>query len=93
MIFHDHVVEEAGDTFIKTPRRAQVQPINSTENLSSGDQVETRYRIFLPAASKLTPYDSIHWDGRKYAVEGDIEVHKVNGRTHHKEAVLHRVTG
>lgn len=106
MIFHDRIetVERTGtgtwDDYgneifqeVRTQHRADVQPLASSETVGAGQQVQTRYRAFLPVSLTLDPSGAVYWDGKKYEVEGDVETHKVLGRPHHKEVVLHRVTG
>lgn len=106
MIFHDRIetviLTETGEydaygnpitAETRTLHRAEVQPLSSSETVAAGQLVETRYRAFLPHSTVLDPTGAIYWDGKKYEVEGDVETHKVLGRPHHKEAVMHRVTG
>lgn len=40
-----------------------------------GAQVVTRYRLILPASSKITARDAIHHGGRTYEVHGNIAPH------------------
>lgn len=77
----------------RSRHRAEVQPLSSAENVVAGQQVQTRYRVFLPVSSTLTATSAVYWDGVKYEIEGDVELHKLIGRPHHKEAVLSRVSG
>lgn len=106
MIFHDRIetveLNETGqyDDYgnpiteeTRTTHRAEVQPLASSETVAAGQLVETRYRAFLPHGVVLGSSGAIYWDGKKYEVEGEVETHKVLGRPHHKEAVMHRVTG
>lgn len=106
MIFHDRIETivkvETGefDAYgnpvteeVRTNHRAEVQPLNSSETVAVGQRVETRYRAYLPPSVVLDPSGAIYWDGKGYEVEGDVETHKLLGRLHHKELVMHRVTG
>lgn len=106
MIFHDRVetvtraetgeFDDYGNPIVSEVRvthRAEVQPLSSSENVAAGQLVETRYRAFLGPNVVLDPTGAIYWDGKKYEVDGDVENHKILGRLHHKEFVMHRVTG
>lgn len=106
MIFHDRIetitkaptgeYDAYGNPIVgevRATHRAEVQPLNSSETVAAGQLVETRYRAFLGPNVVLDPTGAIYWDGKKYEVEGDVETHKVLGRPHHKEIVMHRVTG
>lgn len=78
---------------VRSSHRAEVQPLSSSENVAAGQQVQTRYRVFLSSSSTLDASGAVYWNDVEYEIEGDVEVHKLLGRPHHKEAVLHRVTG
>lgn len=106
MIFHDHVetIERVdtgrydgyGNPIFENQRvkyRAEVQPLSTTETVTVGQQVETRYRLFLPANTTLNATGAVHWEGKTYEVQGDVEPHKVIGRLHHYEATIRRVSG
>lgn len=106
MIFHDRIetitqaptgeYDAYGNPIVgevRATHRAEVQPLSSAETVAAGQLVETRYRAFLGPNVVLDPTGAIYWDGNKYEVEGDVETHKVLGRPHHKEFVMHRVTG
>lgn len=78
----------------EVPYRAEVWPLSSSENVATGQQVTTRFRIVLgPDATDVTAADAIAWRGRQYEVEGNVEPHLVMGRLHHHELVAHRVAG
>lgn len=72
---------------------ADVQPLSTTENVTAGQQVVTRYRVVTGNNQGIQATDAIYWDGKEYQVEGDVEAHKLMGRNHHKEMVISRVTG
>ncbi len=106
MILHDKVsvlqraivgYDKYGDALygnVQVPHRAEVRPLASTENVTAGAQVTTRFRIFLgPRADDVTPADALTWRGRDYEIEGAVEPHSDHGRLHHFEAVVKRVTG
>lgn len=78
----------------EVPYRAEVRPLSSEENVAAGQQVTTRFRVFLaPDADDVTPADALTWRGRAYEIQGSVEPHSINGRLHHFEAVVQRVTG
>ena len=76
---------------VSLSHRAEVQPLSSSETVDAGVTVHTRYRAYLPPNVELDSSGAIYWDGKQYEVEGDVEAHKVLGRLHHREVVLHRV--
>ncbi|GAA1663737.1 hypothetical protein GCM10010977_02570 [Citricoccus zhacaiensis] len=108
MILHDRIETvqriETGDwddygnpivDEVRVPTRAALQPMDSDEMTAAdpGAQVVTRYRLILPASSKITARDAIHHGGRTYEVHGDIAPHTIRGRVHHHEAVIVRTMG
>ena len=78
---------------VRTVHRAQVDPLNTAETVTTGQQVQTRYRAILSPSATLDASGAVYWDGKEFEVEGDVETHKVHGRPHHQEFVMHRVTG
>ena len=106
MIFHDRIetiervetgeYDDYGNPIVEERRvkyRAEVQPLSTTETVAVGQQVETRYRLFLPPNTTLNATGAVWWEGKSYEVQGDIEPHKLVGRVHHYEATIQRVTG
>lgn len=76
------------------PYRAEVRPLGSDENVAAGQQVTTRFKVFLSRrAEDVTPADALTWRGRSYEIQGSVEPHTINGRLHHFEAVVQRVSG
>lgn len=79
---------------VETIYPAEVRPLSSTETVAAGQQVTTRFRVFLPpSAVDVTPSDALRWRERDYEAEGSVEPHLARGRLHHFEAVMKRVTG
>jgi hypothetical protein len=73
---------------------AAVVPLSTSENLVGGNQVTTRWRLFLPAAVSVAARSRVLWRGDTYEVDGDVELHTDSrSRPHHLEALLVRVTG
>lgn len=69
-------------------------PLASEEYTDAGQQIVTRYRVFLPASAGLVVgTDEIVVDGIRYGVKGDAEPHRLGGRLHHCEVVVERVQG
>lgn len=74
---------------------AEVRPLGSSETVDAASQVQTRYRVFLPAAALdvLSSGGAIGYRGKSYEIEGDVEPHALRGRVHHVELIAHRVAG
>lgn len=69
-------------------------PLASEEYTDAGQQIVTRYRVFLPVSAGLvTATDEVVVDGIRYGVRGDAEPHRLVGRLHHYEVVVERVQG
>ena len=69
-------------------------PLASEEYTDAGQQVITRYRVFLPVSAGLVVgTDEIVVGGIRYGVRGDAEPHRLAGRLHHFEAIVERVQG
>lgn len=78
----------------QVPHRAEVWPLDSSENVAAGQQVTTRFRLVLgPEAEDVTPADAVTWRGRSYEIQGSVEPLSVRGEIHHFEAVVQRVSG
>lgn len=76
-----------------TSSAADVQPLQTTEQIVGQDSVVTRWRIYLPAGADLVYTDRVDWDGSTFEVDGEVERWKRRGVLHHLEAVLKRVQG
>lgn len=81
----------AGNT---RPVYGDLVPLASELYTDAGQQIVTRYRVFLPVSAGLVvASDKVVVDGLKYGVKGDAEPHRLGGRLHHYEAVVERVQG
>ena len=77
-----------------TPYAAEVRPLGSAETVGDRTQVQTRYRLFLPASAvTLTPSDAVTWRGVTLELQGDIEPHTLGRSLHHVEVIAARVSG
>jgi hypothetical protein len=47
-----------------------VQPANSRENLSFGDQLTSSIVVFVPFGTDISYIDAVIWDGDEYEVNG-----------------------
>jgi hypothetical protein len=71
-----------------------VQPVSSTEQLSTGDQTVSRWVLYGPPSLVAEPVDQLAADGITYEVDGEIQLWRdLDGTPHHVEAFLRRVTG
>lgn len=70
---------------------ASVQPLSSSEDVVQQQRTETRWRVFTVPGAQFRATDRVEWDGGTYEVDGDVEVHKRAGITHHLELVISRV--
>lgn len=107
MIFHDRVqvIEQVQDgwdelgnpIWIETevPYPAEVRPLYSSETVDAASQVQSRYRVHMPARAEeaVSSEGAVTWRGKRYEVEGDVEPHMIGRRTHHIEFIAHRTTG
>ena len=80
---------------VETAWPAEVRPLGSSETVAGRSQVQSRYRVFLPAAAldTLSSGGAIGYRGKSYEIEGDVEPHALRGRLHHVELIAHRVSG
>jgi len=55
-----------------TTVQGQVQPNSTNENnQASGQNVQTTYKVFLPAGVDVQPSDRFGWNGLTFEVDGD----------------------
>lgn len=107
MILHDEVTvlrrvrlpdpdEYGNDVYddVPTPYPAEVRPLGSSETVGDRTQVQTRYRVFMPAAAvAISATDAVTWRGVTLELEGDVEPHTLGRSLHHVEVIAQRVTG
>ncbi|MEE6288621.1 hypothetical protein V2J52_13245 [Georgenia sp. MJ173] len=79
----------------EVPYPAEVRALFSSETVAAAQQVQSRYRVYMPArAEKALQSDgALWWRGKRFEIEGDVEPHVVMGRLHHVEFIAHRVSG
>lgn len=72
-----------------------VQPLSTTERLDTGgDQVVTRWTLYGPPILEASPIDRFEVDGESFELDGDLQLWRgLDGRPHHVEGFLRRVTG
>ncbi len=81
-------------TDVQEPYAAEVRPLGSAETVEGRTQVQTRYRMFLPAAAvALSASDAVTWRGITLEMQGDIEPHTLGSTLHHVEVIAARVSG
>lgn len=76
----------------------EFQPLGSTEDVVAQQRTESTHRVFLPATVQGEPPDVLPTDrlrhlGLDYQVDGDPEVWRHRGTTHHIEVLCFRITG
>lgn len=82
----------------ETPIKGELIPMQGDEFSAAQAQVITRFRVLLPASygglGLPLASDAIKDpEGFKYEMKGKPEAHRLNGRLHHWEVVVERVTG
>lgn len=81
------------------PYPAEVQPLSNEEMLARGGASSTtRLKVILRArlpgfTGPILSTDSIIFDGITYRLDGDAADHYLQGRLHHREAVVKRELG
>lgn len=79
---------------VPTPYAAEVRPLGSAETVGDRQTVQTRYRLFLPAAAvAISATDAVTWRGIKLELQGDIEAHTLGRSLHHCEVIAQKVSG
>lgn len=71
--------------------RASVQPQDSSEQVADESRVVVRYRVHLEPDADVTAADRIVWRGSYYEVDGEPEMHSIDGVAHHLELLVRRV--
>lgn len=74
------------------PIRARVQPLDSDDDLSIGQQSEAEYRLRLDRRQEIPygPWAAVEWRGDRYEVVGPPRVHSGSPRTSHVTAIIRR---
>lgn len=106
MIFHTPVTtlsrEQVGeDSFgnpiyedVESTIRGELRPLQGDEKAEGNrETVTTRFRLFMPPSASLRALDGISIFGEEFELVGEPEPHTINGRLHHKEVLVQRVTG
>lgn len=84
------------------PIPADVQPLSTEEKAALGTTTTTRLRAIVdprlpdleePGQATIRASDKVTFAGIEYGVDGDAELHHVNGRAHHLEITLSRQQG
>lgn len=77
-----------------TVHGCSIQPLSTVERLEAGDQVITRWTLYAPITLDAGPIDRLIVDGVTYELDGDLQLWRgLDGRAHHVEGFLRRVTG
>lgn len=73
---------------------AAVHPLSTEEKaLYGGTVTEDRLKVILPPLDlAIASSWQVKFDGKTYDLHGSPETHRVNGRRHHMELVVKRVT-
>jgi hypothetical protein len=71
---------------------ARLEQLSSDELVRDRDTVVADWRIFLPAAAAIGPFDRVESGGRTFEVWGDPIEQRAPRGVHHLEVRLRRVT-
>lgn len=80
-------------TLNKLDLACEFQPLSSSEDVVQQEQTVTRWRLFLPSGADITAKDRWRFYGVDYEVDGEVERHRFQGREHHVECVVMKVSG
>lgn len=56
---------------VRTPVRAVVQGVSTTEATDGRSQTDTVYRVYLPAGTAVTAQDRLEWEGLTLDIDGE----------------------
>lgn len=71
---------------------ARLEQLSADELVRDRDTVVADWRIFLPAAASIGPFDRVESGGRTFEVWGDAAEQRAPRGIHHLEVRLRRVT-
>lgn len=71
---------------------ARLEQLSSDELVHDRDTIVADWRMFLPAAAAIGPFDAVESDGRTFEVWGDPAEQRSPRGVHHLEVKLRRVT-
>ena len=66
---------------------AQVDPTTTSDPEHLHLALEGKYRITLPPAPEFPNDSRVVWRGQDMQIEGKVQSHSINGRTHHRELI------
>lgn len=71
---------------------ARLESLTSTETIRDRDVVVADWRVFLPAAAQIGPFDQVVESDRTFEVWGDPIERRAPRGVHHLEVRLRRIT-
>lgn len=78
---------------LKVDYPAEFQPLGSTEDVVAQQRTESTHKVFMPDNADVLPTDRIRFLGVDYQVDGQPELWRMGGRSHHLEVLIFRVQG